>query len=87
MTDAMPILAKVATALLTGWLGHWHSSNAWKANGEIPAIWNDSGVPVKSGERGFASFLVWQKLMSVLLWFFCALCVASIVLSDVFGFF
>ena len=89
MTDGVPILAKAAMALLTGGLGYWlwRSSNTWKANGEIPAIWNDDGVPVKASDRGFAVFLVWQKFMSVLCWFFCVLCVASIVLSDVLGLF
>ena len=89
MTEAAPILAKVAMALLTGGTGYWlwHSANEWKAKGEIPAIWDESNMPVKAGERGFAAFVIWQKALSALSWLFCALCVASIVLSNLLGLF
>ena len=85
----MPVLAKVAIALLTGGFGYWtwQSANRWLKDGEIPAVWNEGmNTPVKSGEKGFSSFIIWQKLMASIAWLFCGMCLGSIVLSDVFGF-
>jgi hypothetical protein len=58
----MPVFAKVFFAAVTGGFGYWlwHSASAWKAKGEIPAIWNEGmNVPVRAGEGGFSAFLVW----------------------------
>jgi hypothetical protein len=86
----MSVFAKVFFAVVTGGFGYWlwHSANAWKAKGEIPAIWNEgSDLPAGSDQPGFAAFIVWQKVLTGLLWVFCAMCVSSIILGDLLGFF
>lgn len=86
----MPVFAKLLFAVVAGGLGHllWHSANAWKADGKIPAIWNEgSGLPVSRDQRGFSPLIVWQKIMAGLLWVFCAMGLSSMMLRDLLGLF
>ena len=62
-------------------LGLWRQGEGWKQQGEIPKDWVEAiePKPVLKGEPGFHAAVTWQKTMSVVAWFFAALCILSVI--------
>ena len=81
----LAIVAKLfgAGVLTTVGLHFWKAAMRWDEQGEVPKEWIERVSPeaLKRDERGFATMIVWQKAMAVMIFFFASLCLLSVPLQ------